>query len=204
MSCSSSLETRINSGSSYTTWKNQATTDLNTLTATPNEATLSSVESDIFSTIECLRTKIASIKESPTNVANLQQRIVDIQKELTEKEAMYETAKERALSISHPEEKTSNYEGWFPLGRPMRSTSLFILIGFSIFFTLFFFGMLMSLLGFQIQLSWILPRIGVPGTSTAPAKGWLAIILSWINPLSLAAVAALIITGGFLISMATK
>ncbi len=202
MSCSSAIEGRVNSTPSFTTWKNQTTTDLNTLSssATANPSTLSSIESDIFSTIECTRSKIATLRQSPSNVSTLQEKIVAIQSDLKTKQAQFDVAKERALSISHPEEKASKYEGWFPLNRPMQSTSLFILIGFSIFFTLFFFGMLMSLLGFQIRLSWILPSIGTPG----PQTGWLGMLRSWVNPLTIAAFVALVITSGFLISMGTK
>lgn len=200
MACTSAIESRL-STSQFDTWKNQTTNDLNTLssknTLTPAELTqLSALETDIFNTIDCARAKISSIRASPTNVSNLQEQIVAIQKELDLKQSQYDVAKERALSISHPEEKTSDYEGWFPLGRPMRSSSLFILIGFSIFFTLFFFGLLMSLLGFQIQMSWIVPKLQTPGVQT----GWWGIIMSWINPLTMAALIALIVTASFLLA----
>jgi hypothetical protein len=210
MSCPTNIEARINNASTFETWKNATTTDINNFPANGilnvNElANLQTLESDIFSTVNCLREKSNAVRNTPTNVANIQERIVALEKEISTKKDQYEVAKQRAQSIYAPEQKTSDYEGWFPIGRTMRSTSLFILIGFSIFFTLFFFGLLMSLLGFNIQLSWVVPQFKMPGARPSlPTQGWIAMILSWINPLSLAAFTALLITGGFLIWMGTK
>jgi hypothetical protein len=211
MSCTTAIEARIMNGASFETWKTATTGDTNTLATeasalTPNQLiTLQTLENDIFATVNCIREKSTVIRAAPTSVSNIQERIVALQKELSMKEDQYEVAKQRAESIYATEQKTSNYEGWFPLGRSMRPTSLFILIGFSIFFTLFFFGMLMSLLGFNIQLSWVVPNFQMPGARPAlPSQGWIAMIRGWINPLSLAAGTALLVTGGFLISMRTK
>jgi len=207
MSCTTAIEARIENGSSFETWKNATTTDINTLAAASvlsadQLTTLQTLENDIYATINCIRTKSSSIRNSPTNVANIQERIVALEKEISTKKDQYEVAKQRAESIYAPEQKTSDYEGWFPIGRTMRSTSIFILIGFSIFFTLFFFGLLMSLLGFNIQLSWAVPQFKMPGAM--PTQGWIAMIMGWINPLTLAALAALLITSSFLIWMGTK
>jgi hypothetical protein len=204
MSCSAEQNTAIASTNGFSNWKTPILTDLNSGSLTSDQ--LTQAESKIFGMVSCLREKIAAVKSSPTNVSTLQEQVVALQKDLKEKEDQYNVAKERALSISKIEEKTSDYEGWFPLNRPMRSTSLFLLIGFSIFFTLFFFGLVMSLLGFQIRLSWMVPQIpGIPSTQVPiQSKGYLGMLLGWINPLTLAALTALIITSGFLISMATK
>jgi hypothetical protein len=202
MSCTTEQNGVLASTSTFTTWKTPITTGLNNASLTPTQ--LTTYEGQIFPMIECLREKIAAIRNSPTSVSTLQEQVVALQTELQEKQNQYDIAKERTLSISNIEEKTSDYEGWFPINRPMRSTSIFILIGFSIFFTLFFFGMVMSLLGFQIRLSWMVPQI--PGRPQIPtqSKGYLGMLLGWVNPLTLAALTALIVTSGFLISNATK
>ncbi len=206
MSCLTSVETKINNPVQFDAWKTQTLTDINTLSAangvlTQNQVTqLQSLESDLFNTVNCIRLKQQALKSAPTNVANMQEQIVALQNEISTKQSQYDVAKERANSIQNPEQKTSDYEGWFPLGRSMRSTSLFILIGFSIFFILFFFGLLMSFLGFQVQLSWTLPRIPTSG----PPTPWMTLILSWINPLTMAAFVALLVTSGLLIWMGTK
>lgn len=202
--CTSEQNNALASTNSFTGWKTPKITDLNTASLTDTQ--LTTLEGGIFGMVSCLREKIAGVRTSPTNVSTLQEQIVALQKELQEKQAQYDVAKERALSISHIEEKTSNYEGWFPLNRPMRSTSLFLLTGFSIFFTLFFFGLVMNLLGFQIRLSWMVPQIpGIPSTQVpSQSKGYLQMLMGWLNPLTLAALTALIVTSGFLISMATK
>jgi hypothetical protein len=207
MSCTGTVERRITQPGSFSTWSTQTLSDVNTLSAatggvlTPDQLTqLQRLETDLFDTVNCLRLKQQALRSAPTNVATMQEQIVALQNEISTKQDQYDVAKERANSIQNPEQKTSDYEGWFPIGRSMRSTSLFILIGFSIFFILFFFGLLMSFLGFQIQLSWALPRIQMSG----PPTPWMTLILSWINPLTLAALTALIITSGFLIWMGTK
>jgi hypothetical protein len=206
MSCLTSVETKINNPVQFDTWKTQTLTDINTLSAangvlTQNQLTqLQSLESDLFNTVNCIRLKQQALKSAPTNVANMQEQVVALQNEISTKQSQYDVAKERANSIQNPEQKTTDYEGWFPLGRSMRSTSLFILIGFSIFFILFFFGLLMSFLGFQVQLSWTLPRIPTSG----PPTPWMTLILSWINPLTMAAFVALLVTSGLLIWMGTK
>lgn len=210
MSCTSAIEARIENGNSTEEWKQSTTNDINGLASAgvlsqDQLSQLRTLENDIFSMVDCARQKINTVKASPTNVSSLQEQIVSLQKEVSLKEDQYEVAKQRAQSIYAPEQKTTDYEGWFPLGRSIQPTSLFILIGFSIFFTLFFFGMLMSFLGFDIQLSWAVPRFQTPGARPAiPTQGWMALLLSWINPLTLAAFAALLITSGFLIWMGTK
>jgi|688.fasta_scaffold368012_2 hypothetical protein len=207
MSCTTAIETKINNGLQFETWKTQTLADINTLASkngvlSASELTqLQALESDLFNTINCIRLKTENLRTAPTNVSTIQEQIVGLQKEIDLKEGQYEVAKERAKSILNPEQKVSDYEGWFPIGRPMRSTSLFILIGFSIFFILFFFGLLMSFLGFQIQLSWV-PKFQMPGVK--PQIPWLAMLWSWINPLTLAAITALLVTGGFLIYSYTK
>lgn len=70
------------------------------------------------------------------------------QKELTSE------SKERYEAIAHPELQVSYYEGWFPLVRPMKETSLFILFSigaFLILFSLVFF-LRMSGVEFNIQI----------------------------------------------------
>lgn len=72
--------------------------------------------------------------------------------DLTQRE--YETSKARHESITR--EDVSYYEGWFPLYRPVKESSLFILFGVSICFLVL--ATLMFLSGSNIYLKIELPR----------------------------------------------
>ena len=52
---------------------------------------------------------------------------------LKEAETNYEDAKARYEGITTDVQKVSYYEGWFPIFRPMKESSLFIIFGLSIF-----------------------------------------------------------------------
>jgi len=72
--------------------------------------------------------------------------------DLTKRE--YDTSKARYESVT--EQNTSYYEGWFPLYRPVKEQSLFILFGISIFFLVI--ACLLFLSGSDIYLKIELPR----------------------------------------------
>jgi hypothetical protein len=75
---------------------------------------------------------------------------------LKKAETGYETAKARYESISPDHERVSYYEGWLPLFRPVKETSLFVLFGFSVVFLTISILFFLQLGGFQIQF--ILPE----------------------------------------------
>ena len=74
---------------------------------------------------------------------------------LKQKEEEYEDAKARYEGITTDVQKVSYYEGWFPIFRPMKESSLFILYGVSI--TLILFSLL-----FLLQMSGIVVNISFP------------------------------------------
>ena len=82
-----------------------------------------------------------------TTLANLDNQIIEAEKDL-------EVAKLRASSLQHP--KTSYYESWFPINRPLRDITKLILLTVGIFFfCLTFFAVLHSF-GFiiNIDITW--------------------------------------------------
>jgi len=74
-------------------------------------------------------------------------------RELKEKELEYENAKERYESITNGVERVSYYEGWFPIFRPMKESSLFILFGISIVIITVSILFFLKLVGFSIEIS---------------------------------------------------
>jgi hypothetical protein len=70
-------------------------------------------------------------------------------------ERAYETSKARYESISPDHERVSYYEGWFPIFRPVRESSLFILFGISVILLIISILFFLQLGGLQVHF--ILP-----------------------------------------------
>lgn len=80
-------------------------------------------------------------------------------KKLVENEKAYEESKSRYESITSDSGKVSYYQGWFPIFRPMKQASLFILFGVSLFILIFSVLLLLRLTGIEINI--IFPTIMV-------------------------------------------
>jgi hypothetical protein len=76
---------------------------------------------------------------------------------LIDSEKEYEESKSRYESITSESGKVSYYQGWFPIFRPMKQASLFILFGVSLFILIFSILLLLRLTGIEINI--IFPTI---------------------------------------------
>jgi len=74
-------------------------------------------------------------------------------KELKESEAEYEEAKGRYEGITTDAQRVSYYEGWFPIFRPMKESSLFILFGVSMFILVVSILMILHVVGVNVNIS---------------------------------------------------
>ena len=74
-------------------------------------------------------------------------------KELKVAEADYEEAKGRYEGITTDVERVSYYEGWFPMFRPMKESSIFILFGISVFILVISILMLLQVSGVNVNIS---------------------------------------------------
>jgi hypothetical protein len=86
-------------------------------------------------------------------------------KKLVEHEKAYEESKSRYESITSDTSKVSYYQGWFPIFRPMKQASLFILFGVSLFILIFSVLLLLRLTGIEINI--IFPTIMVSSSYAA-------------------------------------
>jgi hypothetical protein len=68
----------------------------------------------------------------------------------TTKKAVDE-AKERATLLEDPYSKTTWWETWFPLGRPMKKDNVPVLMGISVFFLIFALGLFLRLSAIELQ-----------------------------------------------------
>jgi len=173
----------------------------NMLDSSPNDVTLKTLEKQIIDTISCVQHEIRAKRSLPNSNYTLQEEVVDLQTKLNSLTADVNTAKDRAQSITNLNEKVNQTESWFPIGRPLQQSSLFILVGLSIFFTMMFIGLSASYFGFELNLSW------VPGPPQVRQGLWgyiSTLIYNWTNPLTLALVSSLIITLSIITWLRTK
>lgn len=180
---------RVTNQTLFQTWHD---TTKNTLDSTTlNDTTLKSLEQQITDTISCTQKKIRDNRALPNSNYTLEEQIVSLQTELNGKIDDVRTAKERAQSITNLNQKVNQTESWFPLGRPLQQTSLFALIGISIFFTMMVIGLGASYFGFELNLSWV---PGPPQLRGGFFSSIISLFYAWTNPLSLALLTSLIVT----------
>ena len=188
--CSNAIVSgRVTDQSKFQAWYDETKNMLDTLTL--NDATLKPLEKQIIDTISCTQDKIKEKRARPNSNYTLQEQVVSLQTELNGKTDAVRTAKERAQSITNLNQKVNQTESWFPLGRPLQQTSLFALIGISIFFTMMVIGLGASYFGFELNLSWV---PGPPQLRGGFFSSIISLFYAWTNPLSLALLTSLIVT----------
>jgi len=79
-------------------------------------------------------------------------------------------SKDRYEQLQSPETHVSYYEGTFPIYRPIKQTTLFVLFGMGIFFMLLSLLLFLRTQGIQIQL--IMPEMGLPGMAGFFSVEW--------------------------------
>lgn len=104
---------------------------------------------DIQATLACLKTKL----DYYTTSAAVPYEIMDINENITKKQASVQIAKDRAAALQNMNSKVSYYQSWFPLAKPLKQSSLPILIGLTLFMFVLLFGYLLALLGVEIKLA---------------------------------------------------
>ena len=192
---------RVKDKTAFQIWHDATTNSLNSVSVDLNLITLKSLETDIINTISCMQDQLRNIKGTPTTNYELQNEIVTLHAEVNNLSDDVKTAKERAQSITNLNQKVNQTESWFPIGRPLRQTSLFALIGLSIFFTMMVIGLGASYFGFELNLSW------VPGPPYLRQGIWGEIwylLYTWTNPLTLALLTSLFVTLGIVTWLRVK
>lgn len=129
-------------------------------TTTYNQAldALQLAENNLSSTIQCIQTDILQRNEYSSKLYTLQQEIEDLRKELKDKQLITSEAKERSELLNNPYTKTTWWELWFPLGRPIRKEHVPVLLSLSIFMLVFALGIFLQLAGLELRLDTVQSR----------------------------------------------
>jgi hypothetical protein len=122
---------------------------------TMNLGTLRIFEQRTADMLKCVQQDIIQKQTYSGKIYSLQMEIEDKQKEVTAMESTAKEAEERAELLDKPYSKTTRWETWFPLGRPLRAESLPVLLSFALLFLTLSLGMFLRLTGVELSLHWI-------------------------------------------------
>lgn len=137
----------------------QAGADFSNRTAAANErlnkyiSQLQLFEQRTETMMQCVQNDILQRQEISSKIYSKQKDLENKRKELEEKEQIAKDAKERARLLKDPYAKTSIWESWFPLGRPLKQESVPVLLSLSIFFLTLSLGMFLRLGGIELGFS---------------------------------------------------
>ena len=84
--------------------------------------------------------------------ASIPYEIMDVNESITKKQVAVQIAKDRAASLQNINSKVSFYQSWFPLSKPLKQSSLPVLIGLTLFMFILLFGYLLALIGIEIKM----------------------------------------------------
>ncbi len=180
--CTDTLDSRLSPDetgvTAFNTWKAQTSATITELNGTITNNALpdarkveyETLHRDIAQTLACLQEKQNTEIDVANSVYTAQDRIVQLQREIKEREEEIQIAKDRVTYIRDPDAHPSYYQSWFPMDRPMRPSSVPVLIGIVVFFTMLILLGLLSFLGFNLS-------VGAPGA----APSFATIALEWLR-----------------------
>jgi hypothetical protein len=192
--CQSSL---INMATNtFVGWRSSQLQLINGIGPTTDENTITSLETNLSTTLNCLQNATSSHIQASSDVSDLYDEKMRLQREIDIKTKGIQVSKDRVSLLTNPEQKTTIYESWFPLERPLTITTVLILLVFGLFFISIFTGLLLRQIGVTIDVGFIRR---IPG-----AGSFWAYFYNFINPLTLGLGAALVITISVIIYLTTK
>jgi len=114
-------------------------------------AVLERAETNLNAMIKCIQKDMMQRNSESSKLYTLQQEIEELRKEAKDKKEIAATAKERSNLLDSPYSKTTRYEPWFPLGRPLRKESVPVLLAVSILMLVFATGIFLRLAGIELR-----------------------------------------------------
>lgn len=121
---------------------------------TSNLSTLRVLEQKVATMAKCVQQDIIQKQNYSGKIYTLQMELEQKQKDVDSMEAQAKEAEERSEFLDKPYSKTTRWESWFPLGRPLHQESLPVLLSFALLFLILSLGMFLRLTGIQLNLSW--------------------------------------------------
>lgn len=180
----------------FSGWRSNQLQLINGISPTTDETTITSIETDLSSTLNCLQNATSTHIQGLSDVSDRYDEKMRLQREIDTKTKGIQVAKDRVSLLTNPEQKTTIYESWFPLERPLKMSTVLILLVFGLFFISLFTGILLRQIGVTIDVGFIRR---IPG-----AGSFWTYLYNFINPLTLGLGAALVITISVIIYLTTK
>ena len=109
-------------------------------------------EQTVLNMTKCVQQDILSKQNYSGQIYSLQQEIEQKQQEVDSLEQTAKEAKERAQLLENPYTKTTVWESWFPLGRPLEKTSLPVLLSVALLLLVLSLGMFLRLANIEFKL----------------------------------------------------
>jgi hypothetical protein len=109
-------------------------------------------EQTVLNMTKCVQQDILSKQNYSGQIYSLQQEIEQKQEEVDSLEQTAKEAKERAQLLENPYTKTTVWESWFPLGRPLEKTSLPVLLSVALLLLVLSLGMFLRLANIELKL----------------------------------------------------
>jgi len=128
-------------------------------------------ENKINEILKCITGDISVLQNEGGKIYDLEKTLSEKTKEANLKEEIAKESKERAKLLETPYNKTTVWEAWFPLGRPLQKESVPVLLGISIFFLIFSLFMFLRLASIELQFKaegYSLDRIPLIGSFFTP------------------------------------
>jgi hypothetical protein len=122
--------------------------------------------SDVYNAL--LRFQGSNPTPTSTDVSYYYTDIANNKKILEEKQRDANIAKDRASSIVRPELKSSYYDSWFPLNRPLKRAAIPVIIFFSSFFIVVSFFLLLGIIEIKTIFYVMVPDSSKSGSMTKP------------------------------------
>jgi len=112
---------------------------------------------EVLDAVTNLQTRVAT--NPATTLDNTSESLQIVKQKILEAEEDLKIAEDRVKTIRNVDKKYSYYESWFPINRPLRSSSVIICFIFGIFFFSLSFFMFMRYLGvsFTVNIRWLTP-----------------------------------------------
>lgn len=143
------VQTKIADMAAFTTTSSSTSANIDTaFTAITNS------NADLTAVKTCLTTTTPT---TATTQAGLLSKIDKAQKNLVKLNNDIQVAQDRALLVRHPELSRSYYEGILPIARPIKPSSIPVLIGVSMFLFSISFFMLLSIMNIRMETVLTLP-----------------------------------------------
>ena len=136
-----------------------------------NLTSLQLKENTINRFLKCITGDISLLQGQSGKIYELETTLSEKTKEANSKEEIAKESKERAKLLETPYDKTTVWEAWFPLGRPLQKESVPVLLGISIFFLIFSLFMFLRLASIELQFKaegYSLDRIPLIGSFFTP------------------------------------